>query len=273
MAVDQVSKFAFAAFLKKKKDANVIQGFKTIINEIREKQKENIFTQTSDNILFQSDYGEEFKFKKVVNFIQSLNSKIIQIGSPNISKLGIVERAIRTLQEKMAFYLDDIYNRNHYKKYFRKRLKIYNNDYHSFLKMSPSEYIKSSTILKDPWNMYNKNKKFNYNENKKQILIKLKKVKKEFKIMQPVRRKRLIKSVYKRSHYSNWSDEIFFIDGFKIPLLKDENIGIYLIDRNGKKKEGITYTYNLKKVILPNHNKIKKIIVKLKKKKNVKVFI
>ena len=64
------------------------------------------------------DYGEEFKFKQVVNYIESLNYKIIQIGSPAISKLGTIERSIRTIQEKIAFYLDDIYNRKNYKKYF-----------------------------------------------------------------------------------------------------------------------------------------------------------
>ena len=72
------------------------------------------------------------------------------------------------MQEKLAFFIEDITNVKEYKKYFRKILKMYNNQYHTFLKMSPKQYIKSFHSLKTPWNMYNNQKeKFNYNKNKK----------------------------------------------------------------------------------------------------------
>ena len=168
LIIDQVSKFCFAAFFKRKKEENIVEGFKTIMQEIRTKQNENILTYLNTNMLFLTDYGEEFKFSKVVRYLESNNSKIVQIGTPAYSKLGIIERAIRTMQEKMAFFIDDITNVRDYKKYFRKILKMYNNQYHTFLKMSPMQYIKSFHSLKTPWNMYNNQKeKFNYNKNKK----------------------------------------------------------------------------------------------------------
>ena len=271
LVIDQVSKFCFAAFFKRKKEENIVEGFKTIINEIRTKQNENILTYLNQNMLFLTDYGEEFKFSKVVRCIESNNSKIMQIGSPAYSKLGIIERAIRTMQEKLAFFIDDITNVRDYKKYFRKILKMYNNQYHTFLKMSPNQYIKSFESLKKPWNMYkNQHDKFNYKKNKKEIRIKLKKIKKKYKILQPVRIKIKLKSLYKRSHYTTFSDEIFFVDNYKIPLLNDQSIGIYLIDQNGQRKKGITYIEDIKKTVLPNYNKIKKIIVKLNKQKKIR---
>ena len=100
LIIDQVSKFCFAAFFKRKKEENIVEGFKTIMQEIRTKQNENILTYLNQNMLFLTDYGEEFKFSKVVRYIESNNSKIVQIGSPAYSKLGIIERAIRTMQEK-----------------------------------------------------------------------------------------------------------------------------------------------------------------------------
>ena len=118
LAIDQVSKYCFCTFFNHKKENNLLQAFKTIIKYIKEKKEQNMFSSLDDSMTFLADYGEEFKFKQVVNYIESLNYKIIQIGSPKISKLGIIERSIRTIQEKLAFYLDDIYNRKNYKKYF-----------------------------------------------------------------------------------------------------------------------------------------------------------
>ena len=48
------------------------------------------------------------------------------------------------------------------------------------------------------------------------------------------------------------------MDNYKIPLLNDQSIGIYLIDQNGQRKKGITYIEDIKKTVLPNYNKIKK---------------
>ena len=259
------------AFFKRKKEENIVEGFNTIISQIRKKQKENIFTYINKKLLFLTDYGEEFKFKKVKTFIESNDSKIMQIGRPGLSKLGIVERAIRTMQEKMAFYIEDINNIKEYKRRFKNVLKIYNNENHSFLNMSPAKYLSSVKPLKEPWNMYRNNEnEFNYDKNKKTIRYNLKKIKKQYKILQPVRIRIKLKNLYKRSHYTTFSNEIFFVDNYKIPLLKNQSIGIYLIDQLGNRKKGITYIEDMKKTIVPNYNKIKKIITKLKKKKSIR---
>ena len=63
------------------------------------------------NLIFYGHYGEEFKFKKVLEYLNSKTSKIIQIVTPNnVSELGIIERGIRTLQETLAISIDYIKN-------------------------------------------------------------------------------------------------------------------------------------------------------------------
>ena len=240
------------------------------LHKIMKKKAENLFSSINSDITFLSDYGEEFKFKKVIKYIESLNAKIIQIGVPKISKLGIIERLIRTLQQKLSIYIEDIYNRKQYIKYFKHVVNVYHNTKHSFLNESPNKYLNRNYVSEDPWNMYKFNDDFNYKDNKYSINNKMNEIKKKYKLMQPVRRKINLKHVYKRSHYSNWSDEIFFIDGFKRPLTKNESIGVYLIDRLGKRQKGITYSWNLKKIHVPEYNKVKKVILKMKKRKLIR---
>ena len=125
-----------------------------------------MFSSINSDITFLADYGEESKFKNVIKYIESLNAKIIQIGVPKISKLGIVERLIRTLQQKLSIYIEDIYNRKQYIRYFKHVVNVYHNNKHSFLNESPNKYLNKNYISKDPWNMYKSNDDFKYKDNK-----------------------------------------------------------------------------------------------------------
>ena len=90
--------------------------------------------------------------------------------------------------------------------------------------------------------------------------------KKHFPVMQPVRLFKKVKKQYKRSHFSTWSNQIYFVDGYKIPLHNESDIGIYLSNHDGKRITGITYSQQLKKVIMPDYLQIKNIITFIKKK-------
>merc|ERR1711954_340123 len=114
------------------------------------------------------------------------------------------------------------------------------------------------------------NNNFDYFKNRKKIKTKLKEIKKEFPIMQKVRLFKKIKKQNKRSHRSTWSNAIYVVKGYKIPLLSDSDVGIYLTDMNGKQIKGITYRENLKKVKKSDYIQIKKIIAYMKRKKSVR---
>ena len=88
--------------------------------------------------------------------------------------------------------------------------------------------------------------------------------------MTPVRLYKKIKKNYKKSHLSTWSDEIYFVDGYKTPLLADSDIGIYLKDKSGDRKNGITYSNYVKIVKEPDYMKIKNVISYMVKKQQLK---
>lgn len=271
VCIDEVSKFIFYSFLKRKLSIYVKQGFVSIIEKIRTMQKLNPIFSINENLIFYSDYGEEFMFKEVKKICESKHSKIINIGTPSVTKLGIIERAIRTLQEMMALSINDISNKYQYKNEIKKVINMYNKQKHSFIKMSPINFLKSEPKHLKPWNISSKkNETFDYFSNKKSIAKKLKKIKKEFPIMQTVRLYKKLKFHKKRSHFSTWSNEIYLIDGYKIPLLSESDIGLYLLKQNGKRMKGITYKGNVKKVKMSDYLQIKKVVSFMKKKKAIR---
>lgn len=271
ICIDEVSKFIFSSFLKNKQKNSVKNGFSSIIKKIRQIKNQKQLHNITQDLIFYADAGEEFKFKNVIEYCEKNNAKIINIGTPGVTKLGIVERAIRTLQEMLAISINDITNKYQYKKELKKVIKMYNGQKHSFLKMSPSKFLDKNNINFKPWDVDHKsNNNFDYFKNRQKIRKKLKDIKKEFPIMQKVRLHKKIKKQNKRSHMSTWSNEIYVVQGYKIPLLSSSDVGIYLSDMNGKQMKGITYREYIKKVKMSNYMQIKKIIAYLKRKKSVR---
>jgi hypothetical protein len=271
ICIDEVSKFIFSSFLRNKQKNSVKNAFSSIIKKIRDIKNRKQLYNISQDLTFYADAGEEFKFKNVIEYCEKNNAKIINIGTPGVTKLGIVERAIRTLQEMLAISINDISNKFQYKKELKKVIKMYNRQTHSFLKMSPSKFLEEINMNLKPWNISQQsNNNFDYFKNRKEIKKKLKQVKKEFPIMQKVRLHKKNKKQNKRSHMSTWSNEIYVVKGYKIPLLSYSDVGIYLTDMNGKQIKGITYRENLKKVKKSDYIQIKKIIAYMKRKKSVR---
>ena len=64
----------------------------------------------------------------------------------------------------------------------------------------------------------------------------------------------------KRSHVSSWTDVIYYVARYKLPITSSEDIGIYLMNHSGQEYEGIAYSQWLKPVAKPGFTKIKKII-------------
>ena len=120
ICIDEVSKYIFSSFLKNKQKSSVKNAFSSIIKKIRDMKKNTQIYDITKDLTFYADSGEEFKFKNVKEYCENNNAKIINIGTPSVTKLGIVERAIRTLQEMMAISIKDITNKFQYKKELKK---------------------------------------------------------------------------------------------------------------------------------------------------------
>lgn len=271
LCVCQVTKYAFCSFLKRKLSTNVIEGISSIIHKIRQKQKENPIFIGNNFLFFMGDFGQEFIFETVKQYCKKNNATLVNAGMPSVSKLGIVERLIRTLQEMLSVTLNDITTKYEYKQEFRLVLKMYNKQKHTFLKKSPQESNFSLDNHRKPWDIStNKSNSFDYYKNKKEIENKLTKAKSMFPLNQTVRIFNKPKTTKKRSHVSSWSNQIYLIDGYKTPLLSTSDIGIYLKDQKGKRISGITYKQYLKKVIKSDYMQIKNIIKYMNKKKSLR---
>ena len=268
LCIDEVSKFAFCSFLKRKLSYDVREGFISIIKKIKLTKKKNVINNLFSDLTFYADFGQEFLFKDVKNYLISVNSKIINIGMPSVTKLGIIERLIRTIQEMLSVNLNNISTKSQYKKEFKYVLKLYNKSEHTYIKTSPDKFLKSQTINLKPWDISKNSKhKFDYFLNKKVIKKKLQIIKKKYPLNQSVRIFKKIKKNYKKTHFSTWSNEIFYIDGYKIPLLKESDIGIYIKNNLGQRVKGIMYEVNLKKVTVSDYMEIKNIISFMNRKK------
>lgn len=268
MCIDEVSKFAFCSFLKRKLSYDVREGFISIIKKIKLTKKKNVINNLFSDLTFYADFGQEFLFKDVKNYLISVNSKIINIGMPSVTKLGIIERLIRTIQEMLSVNLNNISTKSQYKKEFKYVLKLYNKSEHTYIKTSPDKFLKSQTINLKPWDISKNSKhKFDYFLNKKVIKKKLQIIKNKYPLNQSVRIFKKIKKNYKKTHFSTWSNEIFYIDGYKIPLLKESDIGIYIKNNLGQRVKGIMYEVNLKKVTVSDYMEIKNIISFMNRKK------
>ena len=230
------------------------------MHKIKQKQKQNPFNDDNYFLTFYGDFGQEFVFEEVKNYFKKHNSKLINAGMPTISKLGIIERLIKTVQEMLSVTLNDVTTKEEYKKEFKLVLKMYNKQQHTFLKNSPEESLFTLHEYRKPWDISrDRTNDFDYYTNKKLVRDKLKLVKKKFPLNQTVRLFKKAKSTQKKSHVSTWSNQIYFIDGYKIPLLSKSDIGLYLKNQSGQRISGITYFEYLKKVRKSDYMQIKNI--------------
>ena len=104
-------------------------------------QSKKAIFKVNENLTFYGDFGEEFMFKDVKKYCETKNAKIINIGIATVTKLGTVERLIRTLQEMLSVTINDITIKKEYKNEVKTVVNIYNNQKHSFIKMSPIQYL------------------------------------------------------------------------------------------------------------------------------------
>ena len=73
LCIDEVSKFAFCSFLKRKLSYDVREGFISIIKKIKLTKKKNVINNLFSDLTFYADFGQEFLFKDVKNYLTSVN--------------------------------------------------------------------------------------------------------------------------------------------------------------------------------------------------------
>ena len=121
--------------------------------------QQKILDQTEPTII-NSDNGSEFISAQFKNLLKNRGIEINYVDVGNHTKLGIVDRFVRTLGTKINTYLA-MYNTNKYIDVLPKIVKNYNLSYHSGIKKVPAK-VKNED--KDVINITNKH----YNEAKRE---------------------------------------------------------------------------------------------------------
>ena len=230
--IDVFSKIAYAFPLKSKK----IQDIKPCFEKIFEKNKPKYIW---------SDKEPAFLSKEMQQFFKNNNVKIYHTNSH--LKSVIIERFNRSLRELM---MKEFVKNNNTVWYniLPKLIKIYNNRYHSTIKMKPTQVNKSNEKnIKE--NIYTYNK---INKNPK------------FKIGDLVRISLKTRKIFdKPSSNIKWSEELFKIHSinksnvitYKIKDLNDEIIDGIFYEKELQKTKNTSEVYIIEKIIRRNKNK------------------
>ena len=210
--IDIFSKYTYAFPLKTKK----IQDIKPCFQKIFKNNKPKYIW---------SDKEPAFLSKEMQHFFKNNNVKIYHTNSH--LKAVVVERFNRSLRELMMNHFVKNNNTIWYN-ILPKLIKIYNNRYHSTIKMKPIEVNKSNEkYIKE--NIYTGNKTSKNSKFKIGDLVRI-----------SLKRRNLFD---KASANIKWSEELF-----KIHSINKSNVITYKIkDLNGEIMEGIFYEKELQK--------------------------
>ena len=230
--IDVFSKIAYALPLKSKKIQDITPCF------------EKIFKNNKPKYIW-SDKEPAFFSKEMQQFFKDNNVKIYHTNSH--LKAVIIERFNRSLRELMMKEFVKNINTVWYN-ILPKLIKIYNNRYHSTIKMKPIEVNKSNEkYIKENIYIYNKtskNPKFKIND-----LVRI-----------SLKRRDLFD---KPSSNIKWSEELFKIHSinksnvitYKIKDLNDEIIEGIFYEKELQKTKNTSEVYVIEKIIRKNKNK------------------
>ena len=230
--IDIFSKIAYAYPIKSKK----IQDIKPCFEKIFKKNKPKYIW---------SDKEPAFLSKEMQQFFKDNNVKIYHTNSH--LKAVVIERFNRSLRELMMKEFTKNNNTIWYD-ILPKLIKIYNNRYHSTIKMKPIEVNKSNE-------KYIKENIYTYNKTSKTP---------KFKINDLVRISLKRRDLFdKASGNIKWSEELFKIHSikksnvitYKIKDLNDKIIGGIFYERELLKSKNTSGVYIIEKIIRKNKNK------------------
>ena len=230
--IDVFSKIAYAFPLKSKKIHDIKPCF------------EKIFENNKPKFIW-SDKEPAFLSKEMQNFFKNNNVKIYHTNSH--LKAVVIERFNRSLRELM---MKEFVKNNNTVWYniLPKLIKIYNNRYHSTIKMKPIEINKSNE-------KYIKENIYTYNKTSKTP---------KFKINNLVRISLKTRKIFdKPSGNIKWSEELFKIHSinksnvitYKIKDLNDKIIKGNFYERELQKTKNTSEVYIIEKIIRKNKNK------------------
>ena len=228
--IDVFSKYGWLVPLKDKTGKSVASALKTIF---KERQPEKMWV----------DKGKEFYNENVQSLVELYSTE-------NKEKSSVVERWIRTMQERMWKYFTDN-NTNHYVDILPDLVKGYNNTRHSSIKMTPVEASKKKNELTVWRTLYPDH-------------LEIRDINPEFSVGDKVRISKK-KKTFKKGYTTRWTEEIFTI----VEVKRTSPVTYKIADLNGEEIKGSFYEPELQKMSQQLF-RIEKVIKRVKKKSLVK---
>ena len=161
VCIDVFSRFVYAIPLKSKDTQTIIKSMEDIIELTHPK-------------IINCDKGSEFISNTFKTLMKNNNIEIKYVEVGDHKKLGVIDRFVRTLREKINKYLV-MHNTTKYINVLPSIIHSYNNSYHSGIKHTPSEVQDTDEeIIKLTNRKYNKAKEeetiFNIGDNVRYII-------------------------------------------------------------------------------------------------------
>ena len=235
LVIDCFSKYVWAKPIKSKSSDDVTEAFSAILKESK-RNPQNLNT----------DQGMEFYNSNFQSLMKKYN--INHYSTFSHKKAAIVERAIRTIKEKLYKYFS-LNGSYRWIETLPEIIKTYNGEKHSVTKMKPRTVSKKheKTLL---------NTVYNYSR--------LPRKKPKFKIDDVVRISKA-KHVFEKGYTPNWTTELF-----KIQEIKTSNPTTYLLkDMSERPIRGAFYQQELQKTENPDVYLVEKIL----RRKGKKVYV
>ena len=135
VAIDVFSRYAFVYPLRSKSAEYITEVMQELIEE------------TAPTII-NTDLGSEFISSEFKKIITRQGIEINYIGVHEHKKIGIIDRFVRTLRQKINMYLTQ-YNTSKYIDVLQTIVDNYNNNYHSGIKMIPADVTKNDPHIKN----------------------------------------------------------------------------------------------------------------------------
>ena len=92
--------------MKGKTIEKIQSAFAALVDKIKVEQNKYIISSLNNRMRFYADFGEEFKFNQLKDFLSEKNIFLFNIGSPKKKLPYLIERFVRTFRNSTGMTIN-----------------------------------------------------------------------------------------------------------------------------------------------------------------------
>lgn len=245
IVIDCYTRYVFHYMLKNKSAHLVQLKLAKLLDTVRGKQQKSFGANDGVNHIFlYADQGGEFRNSKLQTFLSSHNASITYLYD---NKAALAERFIQTLQNKLtaAMELHDSGKAFNLWEAINDIIFAYNRSPHSSLSGNKTPIQVMSQLASSTFAFA---KSSQYARDKAKIDRSIASMQHILPVGTPVKCVTTISSVQKMAGSERFTREIFFVSGYKRPIVPQEPVLIKLVDSKKVVLQGAFRLFELKRV-------------------------